>query len=86
MAAGNVGNYFGLQKEMSAAIVSRPDPNQSILISIILSVVVTLILWFLQSVFHLNAFWSFLIYILILVVLFYFIMPKFNQTPQVILA
>lgn len=52
--------------------------NRSILLSVVLSVVVTLILWGLQAIFHFSPFWLFLIYIGILLLLFYVILPRFS--------
>lgn len=65
---------------MSALTINRPSsPNQSILLSIILSIGVTLLLWFLQATFNLSSFWVFLIYIVILLLIFYVIVPRFFQ-------
>ena len=57
---------------------SGSNANRSILISIVLSVVVTLVLWALQSIFRLSTFWIFIIYIAILFLLFYFLLPKLS--------
>ncbi len=68
---------------MTAITISRENPNQAILISVVLSVLVTLLLWGLQALFHFNAFWMFVIYILILLLLFYVIMPRiFNPRGE----
>lgn len=75
--------FSSFLREMSALVVpqsafSTSDANRAILTSIILSVLVTLILWGVQSIFHLNWFWTFVIYIGLLFLLFYLILPKIS--------
>lgn len=59
-----------------SGVVVPSSPNRSIITSIVLSILVTLVLWFIQSVFRINSFWVFLIYAVILFALFYFVLPR----------
>jgi Flp pilus assembly protein TadB len=55
-------------------------PLQGVLWSVILSVILTLFLWFIQSIFGLNMFWTFVVYILLLLALFYWVVPALNRS------
>jgi len=56
------------------------SPGQGVLYSVILSVILTLILWFIQTIFNLNVFWLFVVYILLLLALFYWVLPALNRS------
>lgn len=60
----------------TASSASTSGPNRAIFMSILLSIGLTLILWWIQSAFHLSSFWIFLIYIAFLFLLFYVVLPK----------
>lgn len=83
-SSATLQKFSSFLKEMSALVVpqsafSTSDANRAILTSIILSVLVTLVLWGVQSFFHLNWFWTFVIYIGLLFLLFYLILPKISS-------
>lgn len=60
-------------------VVSALSQDNSILKAIVLSVIVTAVLWIITSVLNLDTIWSFIVYIGLLFALYYLVLPMLHK-------
>lgn len=60
-------------------VVAALSGGNNILGTIILSIIVTAVLWLIQSIFHLNVAWTFIVFIGLLFALYYLVLPALNR-------
>lgn len=65
---------------MESSVSTNAQRNRSIGLSIVLSIIATLLLWGITAAFNITGLWTFVLAIVIIVLIFYVVVPWLEKT------